>query len=348
MNRARILGIVIWVFLSLTMTTLAQPSIPVKCGDILESEFTQANERQTYTLDLSAGDKFTVQGIPLGETLGFGVSAFTPLGTSLAGADGSLVAAVTGSVNVRQGPGTNYSVIGQVTNGDKLRVLIADAGSDWINVELSNGAQGWVASSVVNLQVSSSNPYFESPILSAGGIYEIAVNNGGGGIGIYTLLINCILRDGTIIQPGDSRQPDPAPDPDPPSLPTVCEGLCFAGLPPVDLTNVARIPLAMDVPFTGAVTPTGGEILGYTFSASTDERVTVSLERLSGNLNLGLVILNSNSDTIYQASLVTSELMTTRLRIPADGDYIASVFRIDLLPPSAPEATAFSLTVSTN
>jgi hypothetical protein len=48
-------------------------------------------------------------------------------------------------LNVRQGPGTSYSVAGVVTNGQTLQVLARNEGGDWWQICCVNGGNGWVA-----------------------------------------------------------------------------------------------------------------------------------------------------------------------------------------------------------
>jgi len=47
------------------------------------------------------------------------------------------------SVNLREGPGTNYKVIGNIKKGTPLSVF-EDNGS-WLRVRLQDGSQGWVS-----------------------------------------------------------------------------------------------------------------------------------------------------------------------------------------------------------
>lgn len=66
-------------------------------------------------------------------------------------------AVVTGStVNVRSGPGTANSVIGQVVQGNSLSVQ--EQSGDWYRVILSNGSSGWVAGWLVSMQTTPVNP----------------------------------------------------------------------------------------------------------------------------------------------------------------------------------------------
>lgn len=166
--------------------------------------------------------------------------------------------------------------------------------------------------------------------------------------GAYTIYLGCTLRDGTVINPGDTL-PDALPteqSPVPTELPTNFVG--FPGLAPVDFSAVAKIPMIANTPMTGAVAADGSIILGYTLDAAANDTLALSFTRLSGNLNLGLVVLSADNKVVFQASLVTSSALTTTFTLPAAGQYTIGVFRIDLLPPAAPEPTAFQLQATLN
>ena len=59
-------------------------------------------------------------------------------------------------------------------------------------------------------------------------------------------------------------------------------------------------------------------------------------------MNLGLVALSEN--IFFQASLVTSESLSTTFTLPEAGEYTISVFRISLVEP---EPKVFQLKVTT-
>jgi hypothetical protein len=88
--------------------------------------------------------------------------------------------------------------------------------------------------------------------------------------------------------------------------------------------------------------------LGLTFDGNVGDTFALDFSKLSGNLNLGLVVLSANNEVVFQASLVTSDSLSTRLALPSAGQYTIGVFRIDLLPPANPEATAFQITGTLN
>lgn len=53
------------------------------------------------------------------------------------------------NVNIRSGPGTNYSVVSTASRGD--RFLLADRSADWYKVFLNGGGTGWVVSWLVEV-----------------------------------------------------------------------------------------------------------------------------------------------------------------------------------------------------
>jgi len=68
------------------------------------------------------------------------------------------VAVISGScVNVRSGPGTGYSIIAQVGNGERYQVV--ETSGDWHKIRLNDSSVGWVAGWLIKLETSSaSNP----------------------------------------------------------------------------------------------------------------------------------------------------------------------------------------------
>ena len=58
-------------------------------------------------------------------------------------------------VNLREGPGTNYKVIGNVKKGTFLRIL--EVKGDWLRVRLEDGSEAWV-SRLATSELSSSSP----------------------------------------------------------------------------------------------------------------------------------------------------------------------------------------------
>jgi outer membrane protein assembly factor BamD (BamD/ComL family) len=53
------------------------------------------------------------------------------------------------ALNVRDGPGTEYDVVGQAKQGDELTIVARTEGSDWLQVRLTDGKEGWVSVQLV-------------------------------------------------------------------------------------------------------------------------------------------------------------------------------------------------------
>lgn len=51
-------------------------------------------------------------------------------------------------------------------------------------------------------------------------------------------------------------------------------------------------------------------------------------------MKLGLAVLSENNEVFFQASLVTSESLSTLLTLSAAGQYTIGVFRINLVEPA--------------
>ncbi len=183
--------------------------------------------------------------------------------------------------------------------------------------------------------------------VSSTGLHEIEIEASSDTTGQFTLSIGCILEDGTIINPGDVLPS--AVDTVPPSMPEPVAPLFgFPGLASVDFINATKDPLIIGTAMTKAITPTGSEIFGFTLDANANDKLDLSVNRLSGNLNLGVVILSADNKVVFYGGLITSESLSTRLTLPTAGQYTIGVFRVDLLPPDAPEATAFQVTGTLN
>lgn len=281
----------------------------LKCGDIVEDEFRKFPEMREFTIDMTPGDKLEVVGRPIGESLSFTISIWD--------------------------------------SGGKVVGYNAEGNGYWLKVSNAPVASSTVLSSRGTYEILLGNG--ETQVGSGRKYFDVVGFSDNGGVGSYELLIRCTLRDGTVIEPGDTA---PAPDQNGsntnvPVAPTF-SGNGFPGLAPIDFSNVAKIPMIANVPMTGGVAPDGSNILGYTVDANANDTLALGFSRLSGNLNLGLVVLSADNKVVFQASLVTSSELTTKFTLPTAGTYTIGIFRIDLLPPTAPEATAFQLTATLN
>lgn len=194
----------------------------------------------------------------------------------------------------------------------------------------------------------SNNPAVKSGLLSASGTYKIVINNSNGGVGLYTLSIGCVTKDGPI-EPGNTPQPtDPLP-----LLTSATSvrgtdtkltftGVGFPGLAPVDFADAVTVPLQIGKEMIGII-PLDNQILGFTLDAAAGDTLDLTYTRVSGNMNLGLVVLSAENEVFFQASLVTSASLATQFTLPAAGQYTIGVFRISLVEPEEVEPTVFQV-----
>jgi uncharacterized protein YgiM (DUF1202 family) len=70
----------------------------------------------------------------------------------------------TGALNVRSGPGVNFSVITVASQGQTVMLLGRNANSSWAKIRLGNNTEGWVNASLLTPSVAiSSLPLADSP-----------------------------------------------------------------------------------------------------------------------------------------------------------------------------------------
>lgn len=63
----------------------------------------------------------------------------------------------TGALNVRSGPGPNYSAVTVVYQGSQLTLIGRNADSSWVKVRTPNGTEGWVNATLIQANVPISN-----------------------------------------------------------------------------------------------------------------------------------------------------------------------------------------------
>jgi hypothetical protein len=272
------------------------PPLEITCGDIIEGEFVTALEERTYTLNAAAGT-----------TVDIAVNAISD----------------------------QPRFIAMVTDPSNFGIAIRDG-------QMRSGRDGYY---IVNVQ---SQVQIEDLILAATGAYTIRLANfefsvysfeanrysfprPEGGVGAYTLTINCIDRNGNPILPPE-QSPDPLPAPVQPT----------ASLIP-DLSSVALIPLIAGVPMGGGVAIDPGAPTAYIIEGSEGQQLTLSLQRLAGNLNLGVVVLAPNNEALSFASLIGGGELSLSATLPTSGSYTVGIFRVDIAPPAVPEPTAFQI-----
>jgi uncharacterized protein YgiM (DUF1202 family) len=64
---------------------------------------------------------------------------------------------ILASVNIRQGPGTMYTAIGFLQQGDRVEIIARSRGGDWYLVRLPDDQVAWIAGSVTRPVVAFDN-----------------------------------------------------------------------------------------------------------------------------------------------------------------------------------------------
>ena len=63
-----------------------------------------------------------------------------------------LVTITGGQVNIRSGPGTDYSLVQTLEQGDTVPATGFNSGQSWVQIELPDGKSGWVGTDLVDIQ----------------------------------------------------------------------------------------------------------------------------------------------------------------------------------------------------
>lgn len=315
----------------------AQVLTPLQCGDIVEGEIIAG---QSEILDLPGGVQITTDqyllDIQAGTIINLSVS---PLGS-----------AFNVAVALLDLGGNHILLMNETIEGETEQLINFTLGSSNQTLRILGALQGTTFSSGIDDRTF----YYNFTGSNYAGRY----------FGAYEIRLGCTLRDGTVIEPGDAvNNSTNATNLDVPAF----SGVGFPGLRPVDFNSAVKLPLIVSspvaaananasadtaqgesqinptIPMTAAITPTGSEVIGFTIDAAANDKLDLAISRISGNLNLGVVVLSPDNKVVFYGGLITSESLSTRLTLPSAGQYTIGVFRVDLLPPDAPEATAFQV-----
>ncbi|MBN1992182.1 MAG: PD40 domain-containing protein [Anaerolineae bacterium] len=91
------------------------------------------------------------------------------------------------SINIRQGPGTEYPAVGVAYKGDTFNIVGAAAGSHWVQVVTANGRRGWISGKPTYIKITGSLNYVPtaqvSPPPASPANTPAGGSNIGGGLG---------------------------------------------------------------------------------------------------------------------------------------------------------------------
>lgn len=97
-----------------------------------------------------------------------------------------------------------------------------------------------------------------------------------------------------------------------------------AGLQPADLAGQIFPRLGLGMPLEGEVAP-GGEIAGCRFLAEAGEQLELSFERLAGEQDLTLIVVDPFGELAFETRLLGSPRVATVLDLPTRGEYTVGV-----------------------
>jgi hypothetical protein len=119
----------------------------------------------------------------------------------------------------------------------------------------------------------------------------------------------------------------------------------FPGFLAADLAALALPSAGLGMPLQAALVPQPFQVAGFQFTGRQGMKIDLAFERLSGNLSLGLLLLDPNRKLVFQGSVgATGGSVRESLTLPMAGEYKLGIARIEPLPPS-PLQTSFSISL---
>ena len=74
----------------------------------------------------------------------------------------------------------------------------------------------------------------------------------------------------------------------------------------------------------------GSDVELYTYVAIADETRTLTISRASGDISIGVTVINSaTNEVIFLGGMPSSNNLSVELTFPADGTYAIGLFRLD-------------------
>lgn len=200
----------------------------------------------------------------------------------------------------------------------------------------------------------------QNQLLNSTGLHTIVVQGYGSGGGNYSLAIGCTqggeeipagsgesititrgeyirFEDGGLVS-GDSDDTDPVPTE---TAIVVSETDNFYGFPGIGSVNFdggVEIPLTLGQPQNA---PVGGDIVAlYTIDATAGQVSTLTLSRVSGELSIGVAVINSSTnDIIFFGGMPSSDNLSVELTFPEAGSYAIGLFALDTATSGAVQVT---------
>ena len=99
--------------------------------------------------------------------------------------------------------------------------------------------------------------------------------------------------------------------------------------------------------FGQLIPPQGAGTTGFFFQAEQGTTVELSVSRATGNLNLGVAVLDTTGTVIFQGILMESmPQLAVPVTLPTNGQYLVRIQRNEMIPVAQPAATGFNVEVT--
>jgi hypothetical protein len=112
----------------------------------------------------------------------------------------------------------------------------------------------------------------------------------------------------------------------------------------VDFANTIEFPVTIGQSDSG-ISESGQAVFVFTHEATADSSVKLLLRRTSGNLSIGVTVINQSDNSIsFLAGLPTADNLSIDITFPADGTYAIGIFRLDITPNQVGTSGEFEIT----
>ncbi len=352
----------------------------VRCGEILEGEFVTARESHDYLLVMQPGQVIKIKAIPTGEYLHMGAIVLDPVGNKISESNfahhlsfstGKLSARGQYRIMLRNHQNRhNDGKVGVFTISigcileDGSEVEPGAAGAVPAATGQSTGSVGQALDGLAQTSKLSKHAETVAEVEQYANLAERLVNVGKG-LGLGKLFRRKHKSPAPAQQappPGPAAIPiDDTPPPGaahfqqpppaaPPAAPRPARRAVAleatpapaAGFGPADLAGIIFPRMGLGMPLRGTVTPEGREIAGCRFVAEAGERIDLAFERLSGNLRLGLILVDPYDGLAFELQLVADRQLSRIVELPARGEYTLGIAALDPYPAAA-APTRFSV-----
>jgi len=180
-----------------SISTLADGQVVRLDGRSPNGEWLQVrlpDDRLGWVSTLFVAPSVAVASLPL---ISGTATTATPEVAAAPGTGGAATATVTGAgrLNVRSGPGTDFSLLSTLPDGQSITLAGRNADATWLQVSLPNGQLGWVSAQFLTSAVAFTNvPFAETAVAVESN--APALNTGGATVGVAAVTGTLNVRFG--------------------------------------------------------------------------------------------------------------------------------------------------------